>query len=397
MASLMPGYVLGEIDQVFKRLPDHNKKIVFFFNESRLFRDDDNSGREAFQIMKTFSDGGGYNVYFYKPRSFLNYYRLRKYGRLIYQIKNLKFIDKLPSNSKDFIYAFDSIDAEAITRSWKRLLYVNIEKSPAFQIGNVIPVPFCMHPYIYTSKADQHIFKYRESERKLRVFFGGNLNKDYYNDSIFKERYPHHLSRLEAVDVLLSSGLNVSLVTKTKDLQWFLNSPKLLNQMIIFQTDHTFPIKPRYWLKILSQSDFFMCFSGTSYPMCHNVIEAMSVGSIPIIAYQDWFNPPLEHGKNAIVYTDQTDLISKLNEIFSMNPKEIQKLRRGVVNYYDTYLTEEYLVRKYEQEAQNISTIIRFPRFVLSEKEDREGENFNQDLKSRLPSLFSSMVPVAQS
>jgi hypothetical protein len=388
--SLIPEYLLCIISQSITQLPDNDKKILFYLNDERLFRDNDNSGREAFQMMKTFSDGGGYSVYFYRSQSLMDFYRLCKYGRLIYRIKNLKFIHKLPSNTKNFIYAFDSIQPDFLQRSWKKLVYLNIEKSPSFQAGNVIPIPFCMHPYIYISRADEHIVKYRTSKRKLRIFFGGNLSQEYYNDSVFKQRYPDQLTRLEAVEVLLKSGLNVSLVSNPKDLQWYLDAPKHLNQMIIFKTDHTFPVPPHQWLKTLSHCDFFMCFSGTSYPMCHNVIEAMSVGSIPILSYSDWFTPSLEHGKNAIIYKDQADLIQKISEIFAMGPSAIEALRRGVLNYYDAYLTEEYLVLKYERESQRISTLIRFPLFVLTDQDRQEGEIFSANLKAQLPSLFPS-------
>ena len=42
-------------------------------------------------------------------------------------------------------------------------------------------------------------------------------------------------------------------------------------------------------------------------PMCHNIIESMAVGVIPITNYPEWFDPDLEHMKNCIVFDDQKD------------------------------------------------------------------------------------------
>ncbi len=383
---LFPWYVSDVLKQRIKRLPSNNKKILFVLNDDRLFRDDDNSGRGAYQIMKTFSDGGRYNVYFYRPQDFKSYYRLRKYGRLIYGIKNLKFISKLPASKLDLIYAFDTLQPDLIKFRWKNLLYVNIERSPTFQIGNVISIPYPMHPYIYSAKADQDIHQYRKSLRKCRVFFGGNFNKHYYDDPIFKGRYPKYLTRLEALDVLVNSDLNISLISQKNDLDQLFNNHDYLRQMVILQTNSAFPIKAAEWLKVVSHSDFFMCFSGTSYPMCHNVIEAMAVGSIPIIAYSDWFDPELKHGENAIIYTDKEDLIKKVKSVLEMSQEDIQKISKGVLEYYDTYLTEKHLVRKYEEHIQKMNTIMLLPRLVLTEKDNNEGKVFNEALKQMISS-----------
>jgi hypothetical protein len=378
-------YIRDVLSQTFKTLPPNNKKILFSFNEDRLFRDNDNSGREAYQIMKTFCDGGGYNVYFHRSQDFMSYYRLRKYGRLIYTIDKLRFINEIPPNTEDFIYAFDTPKPEMLNRKWKKMVYVNIEKAPTYQIGNVIPIPFCMHPYTYLAKADKHIYEYRKTSRKCRIFFGGNLHKDHYDSPIFKGRYPNYLTRLEGVQAVVNSRQPVSFIDQVDKLEKLFMESSYINKAVIFRTDHTFPIKPTDWLKIVSQNDFFVCFSGTSYPMCHNVIEAMAVGTIPIIEYSDWFHPKLEHGKNAIIFKGKEDLLKKIQDVLEMSPEKILRLRKSVLEYYDTYLTEQSLVEKYEKNAQCVSTIMRFPRFVLTEKDSEEGRIFSEKWKSIIP------------
>ena len=112
--------------------------------------------------------------------------------------------------------------------------------------------------------------------------------------------------------------------------------------------------------------------------MCHNAIEAMAVGSIPIVAYADWFDPCLEHGKNAIIYSGKEDLVNKIKIVQRMTYDQIQHLRKGCLEYYDKYLAKGCLARKYEQQAQYISTLMLFTNFISDPKENAEAEEFKK-------------------
>ena len=81
-------------------------------------------------------------------------------------------------------------------------------------------------------------------------------------------------------------------------------------------------IDPEDWLPDLSKTDFFICPPGFCMPMCHNVIEAMAVGAIPVINYPEWFNPTLRHMENCIVFDDRNDLVMKIEEILDMGQQE---------------------------------------------------------------------------
>jgi hypothetical protein len=113
--------------------------------------------------------------------------------------------------------------------------------------------------------------------------------------------------------------------------------------------------------------------------MCHNVIEAMAVGTIPILAYPDWFDPELEHCKNAIIYSDKEDLVNKIKIAIKMPQEEILKLRKGVLEYYNHFLSKGCLGSKYEKNSQAISTLMLFPRLKTGPKEETEGKIFVKD------------------
>jgi hypothetical protein len=103
-----------------------------------------------------------------------------------------------------------------------------------------------------------------------------------------------------------------------------------------------------HWLSTLATSDFFLCPPGYVMPMCHNTVEAMAVGAIPIINYPEWFDPHLEHLQNCIAFDEKGDLLAKLNEVLAMDAGQIARMRQRVIAYYDQCLAPERFVRKIE-------------------------------------------------
>jgi len=372
--KLFPAYI-ADIYLQSKPIQENDKNIFITFDDETLFRYDDGLGREAFYILKTFSDGG-YHVYFYRSKSFISYWKLGLLGRLIYKIKNLRLVSRLPNNTQNFVYGFDAIRPVFLKYPWKNLLYINIKRPTSCYLGNVIPMQFYMMPMIYACGLEENLDQYRQLVRKYRIFFGGSLNPIYYDSPVFKKKYPHLMTRLEGFQTIRNSDIDVLLINKRDELDKFSENSTYLNRLVIVEVKTSFPIKPEQWLQFVGQSDFFMCFSGTDYPICHNSIEAMAVGTIPIIAYGDWFDPQLEHGKNAIIYSDQDDLIQKIKIVMKMSLKDIQELRRGVIEYYDNFLAKGYMARQYEQQVQSISTLMLFPKIISDPKNEEEGQNF---------------------
>jgi hypothetical protein len=110
----------------------------------------------------------------------------------------------------------------------------------------------------------------------------------------------------------------------------------------------------------------------------------MAVGTIPLIGYPEWFFPPLEHKKNAIVYDGKEDLIRKFNEVLNMSPDEIKKMREHVVDYYEQYLSAESFIRKFESQEGRIFTIMMHPRLVCKKEVVEIGRKLYNDLYTRL-------------
>jgi hypothetical protein len=100
--------------------------------------------------------------------------------------------------------------------------------------------------------------------------------------------------------------------------------------------------------QVVAGYGFFLCSPGVFMPLCHNLVEAMSVGTIPIVqrAYADLMVPPLTGGENAVVFNDETDLLQQVHGVLQMPASRIMSLREGVLKYYEGHLTPRAVVAK---------------------------------------------------
>lgn len=364
-------FVMLSAQQVLKRLPDNRPKIVFHLTDERLYRDGDGSGRYAYLTMNLFSEGG-YNVYFYKNLNFTGFMGLGRYGRFSYYVKNLKFIAQLPRDTENYILAFDTIDKGILDKKWKKRIYVNVLKPTNCKVGDVIWIPYFLHPYMYKLNQNKSVLKMRETPKKMKAFFGGNTIAKYYSSHAL-EKYYGKMNRLEGVQALSEVGDKVKFDDKMGDYSAILNGDEYHNKCFIFRTDKAGFIRHEDWSRVVAASDFFVCLSGTDLPMCHNAIESMAVGTIPIISYADWFFPALEHRKNAIIYTDKADMLQKINEVLAMNRDEIAALRKNVLEYYDRNLVPLSFIANVEGTSDADATIMLHPRLNPTPQEQEVG------------------------
>jgi len=223
---------------------------------------------------------------------------------------------------------------------------------------------------------------------KCVCFFGGNISTTWYdNPRLWKY---DQITRLEGVRALFKFGEDVWLKWNIDEFRKFLKQPEYINRCILLKTDYNYKIKSKEWIDIVSRSDFFLCLSGTDTPMCHNSIESMSVGTIPIIGYQDWFFPALEHKKNAIVYSGKEDLVRKVKEVLMMPKEEILELRKNVIQYYEDYLSNKDFIERFESHEDGINTIMLHPRWINDEVEEIEGQHVFGELKNLIEKLSNS-------
>jgi hypothetical protein len=208
-------------------------------------------------------------------------------------------------------------------------------------------LPFPMHPNIYKNYFFEKLSEHRILKRKIRVLFSGNTSEKAYNNEIFTAFF-HILNRIEIIDHLIASfsSNELILIRNKNDLERS-KSINLSNKIVLYKWEwyegqHSnlqIKIPHHEWLSFLASGDFFVCCPGIRIPQSHNAIEAMAVGTIPILQYASFFHPGLVHNVNCIVFTDKDDLIEKITMILNMPEDKIQEMKANVIKYYELYLS----------------------------------------------------------
>jgi len=212
-------------------------------------------------------------------------------------------------------------------------------------------VPMCMHPSLYSCS---------ESRRRgvdlvggrVRLFFAGNTAPSRYSNPIISSLF-RKLNRVEVVAAVRDAFPQESVSS------W---SPPGGSPIVLLDSPSAM-VDVAGFMEMLERSDFFLSPSGVMMPLCHNTIEAMFMGVIPVLQHPELFHPPLEDNVNCIVFHDKNDLVRKVSEILAMPSARINEFRQQVLSYYNRYLSPESVVRNIMERGDKLRTI-----YLLSEQ-----------------------------
>jgi hypothetical protein len=308
-------------------------------------------GRLLFFLLDAFS-ASGYHIRLFDslPRAALD-----RYGRLACALPHVTLTDATPSATADMIYLFDEEDRVIGARAWRKKVRIRFDVFSPYWFTQPILMPYPVHPVHAGPDLPDRLRKCRASAKKMRVFFSGD-SKGYVTNRI---RYPRpKLPRQEVIDAILQQMGDQALSVRGEQDLASLCATGYVNRCLIMDQEHP-RIDVTRWLATLATSDFFLCPPGYVMPMCHNTVEAMAVGTIPIINYPEWFDPHLEHLQNCIAFDDKADLLGKLNAVLQMDPEHIARMRQRVIAYYDAHLAPGTFIRKIESsERQQVIVLM---------------------------------------
>ncbi len=194
-------------------------------------------------------------------------------------------------------------------------------------------MPYPMHPHSLARLASTALPELRETAQRSGIFFAGRLKASY---SHVRGDFGV-MNRLQIIDALRHRFADRVQSTIRPDRD---------HRDIVIVDAKTQGLAADQWLPTLAKFDFFVCCPGVCQPMCHNAIEAMSVGTIPLIEYASRFTPPLVEGVNAICFRGEQGLVDAIHRIQRMAPLEIQRLRRNVISHYETHLRGDRFLAK---------------------------------------------------
>jgi hypothetical protein len=188
-------------------------------------------------------------------------------------------------------------------------------------------LPYIMHPNNYLSK-DLQIM-----EKKVGILMSGNFDKKIYDTNIISENFGM-MNRWNIYQEILKH--NALLSVNGADLLENLDSGKFKSKFVLMKWQ-TGAIPIEKWRGYLSSADFIFCAPGMTMPMCHNVLEAISVGVIPILNYSNWLNPSLENGINCLEYSNSNDIKEVIDQALSLSEEKKRVLRENILEYYKKY------------------------------------------------------------
>ena len=203
-------------------------------------------------------------------------------------------------------------------------------------IERAVPVmPYPMHPATLRHLADTDLnhLRSRDSDRTAILFAG--CQKARYGDRWMQRQFGV-LSRLELLGTLREQYPE----RVGQSLQ-----PPNCSRPIVLLDSRLHAIPASQWLPTLAAARFFLCCPGGRQPLCHNLVEAMSVGTIPIVEYGDRITPALRDGDSAICFRGRDGLIEAIERIDRMGAEELRLLSSRVAAFYDQHLCGTQFIR----------------------------------------------------
>lgn len=207
-------------------------------------------------------------------------------------------------------------------------------------------LPYTLHPRFYRSFADNTNFdSFRKSPRATRIIFSGNFERKLYNNKVLKDNFGWTISRVDMLDHIkahYADDVRIIYAPSQKDFYKLLTVDHSKDKFIIAEVK----TDPQDWLKILSSGDFYLCLPGMGMPWAHNAFEAMAVGAIPIIQYNNLFNPPLIHLENCLSYNSFESFNEALELALNMKAEDVQRMKEQVIAYYEEYISTKQIIKR---------------------------------------------------
>lgn len=202
----------------------------------------------------------------------------------------------------------------------------------------VYDVPMAQHPLMYARGLwNQPVVS---GEPRPAVLFIGNSQPGTYgkieSDGVFDV-----IGRVRLWELLRRSGLSREPAAGDG-----LSNAAPGTVTLVDSSAH--PIPMERFRQTVAGFGFFLCAPGVFMPLCHNLVEAMSAGAVPVIqrSYAGLLQPVLEHGRNAIVFDGEEDLVARVGEALAMDPAALDAMKREVLAYHEEHLSPRAVVSR---------------------------------------------------
>jgi hypothetical protein len=364
-------YLLPEFKRAYKKLMlsakpvPEGKLVVFDFHSNRI---DGPQGRRFFNLF-TFFTRAGYFPVFVDHYAFLANPRNNFKAECFKQPFSVIDSPATVSHRQETVIVISDLpvraggnDRVSETHSNRGTHRFCVSLAVDEQLGpNEFPWPFPMFPGLYRINQDSILSDLRRQERPWGFFFGGQSASHKYDKNWVKGVYGKvtRSAYLAIARETLAAGPGLKEPENNRELDTLLSSP-VQGGVLVYNEKCKIPLEQ--WLPVMARSRFFFACPGVRYPMSHNTVEALAVGSVPIIEYPEDFYPALQDGINCLTFTGEAGLKAAIERAASLNEAEWQGLSSNAIEFYEHHLSPVAAVnRLLESQANGANTIKLVP------------------------------------
>jgi hypothetical protein len=209
--------------------------------------------------------------------------------------------------------------------------------------------PYFAHPTFYLDQLWRlaQRLSAQEAMRPTRLFFSGTVQEEHYAgvDTRFSI-----LGRPVIIDHLMEA-------LRHPENCWLNDNAIIIVTADVADSVAKHFMTPEEFLRACARTDFFLCPPGCGMPQCHNMVEAMSAGAIPITNYHDFMTPPLTHNVNCLAFDTLADLDAIIHRLSSIEARDIEQLRAGAKAYYAEFLEMRRVGERFLQDIDRVSAL----------------------------------------
>lgn len=222
--------------------------------------------------------------------------------------------------------------------SCKRLVFNDTLISFSDFIESPFFYPLIFHPLKIVNHAEKYIENLycKEKGNKIGVIFIGNTSVSSYQpfENIIHNEYGM-LTRLDVLEYIKDRFPERVFEPQTKEEFYSVyDDPSNILKDKIVIVDR-FRISGNEYFDILYNSIYHLWTCGDAFPYCHNQIEGMACGCIPI--FEPYKDKPLYNNlddNNSILFHNLSELDSIVQELFNNSTRKTESLSQAIRQLY---------------------------------------------------------------
>ena len=332
------GYILPSHLRTFREVieagrsqpGDEKKQFVFFdFTNPEIDLD---AGRYIFALVRDFEECGFISCY-RRNFPFLSNLRYKRYKSILLErpFRVCNSLSGLPTGSVAAVVT----DRKRSRITGTKIIRVLYDERLPRNEGEV-SMPFPVYPKLYEQLRTLKKIEV-ERERPWRCFFAGTVTEKYGRDIL-----PTRFGKMSRLGILKTLKSQLS-PTEVFEIESGAHLPRDGACVVLAGKSYRVPLEQ--WFPTLAQADFFLACPGGSMPLCHNLIEAMAVGTIPILEYPEYLDPALRDGVNCLAFSGAENLIPTARRALELKPEQIRRMREAVCAYFRHHLAPGLFAR----------------------------------------------------